>query len=56
MIKQLQSSKFIFGVFGFSKCLGISLSTGRRVLKLGKATDWTLRSTAIGRIYFDDEN
>jgi hypothetical protein len=27
----------------------ISLSTGRRVLKLGKA-DWTSRSTAIGRI------
>jgi hypothetical protein len=34
----------------------ISLSTGWRVLKLGKATEWTSRSTVIGRIYFDDEN
>jgi hypothetical protein len=47
--------QFIIGFF-LSAYVYISLSTGWRVLKLGKATDWTPRSTAIGGIYFDDEN
>jgi hypothetical protein len=34
----------------------VPLSTGWRVLKLGKTTYWASRSTAIGRIFFDDEN
>jgi hypothetical protein len=46
---------FVFLAF-LSVYVCISLSTGQRVLKLGKATDWTSRSTVIGRIYFDDEN